>query len=471
MEVLFNKDINIENKKLSLIKTHDADSHSKGEIISFLDILQQNFKMSHGQNLMDNMLHTKVLNNNTPQKLNLPEDKFSHYNSNTKEKDTAYQDQHVKNEFNVKMNKIPEENKTSASEKTTQNENSEIRSDKPLNNNSQNHVNKDISAKSNEGTKNNFDHLQGEKNLEKLLQKELGKHQGEFKKSENIETVDLKEIKDLIDKKKNPSDMENKIEAKTILPDKNDKKDLMDTFLREDLNKNKILVQDKILKKRHHKNVKNPLDPIHSMDIKENSILVSRETNHSPHKIFNARYSTDSVSDMKSTLKEKTQSIYSGEAKFARNDSINNSNLSKIMESPILKYRFNDQFNSLMSRARMIIRNQENASLSANLYPKELGKIYLRLSLVEGSLNGSFTVENDVVQKMLSDRMGTIMNGLKEEGYLVSGFKVDIQSNTSTNENFQKYNSSKQYLSDNKVDPDRINSEEQNEQRSRKIYA
>ena len=100
----------------------------------------------------------------------------------------------------------------------------------------------------------------------------------------------------------------------------------------------------------------------------------------------------------------------------------------KVKESPVLRTQIQQQISQMFSRARVILRENGNANMTTNLYPKELGKISIRLSLVDGKLTGKFTVDNEIVQKELHQRMDKIMEELKSDGYEVSQFQVNVRS-------------------------------------------
>ena len=97
-----------------------------------------------------------------------------------------------------------------------------------------------------------------------------------------------------------------------------------------------------------------------------------------------------------------------------------------------LRSQLNEQLNEFISKARMSVKDLDNASMTANLYPKELGKISVNLTLIDGVLQGNFIVENEIVQKALSEKMDILLNNLKEDGYSISSFQVNVQSESAS---------------------------------------
>ena len=113
---------------------------------------------------------------------------------------------------------------------------------------------------------------------------------------------------------------------------------------------------------------------------------------------------------------------------------IRNARFQRLIENPIFKTEMNEQFQKMLNKAKILIKDQKNASLMVNLHPKELGQVSLKLALFDGALNGYFTVDNDTVQKLLLERMEKILTELKEDGYKVSRFQVDVRSNDTSQE-------------------------------------
>ena len=131
----------------------------------------------------------------------------------------------------------------------------------------------------------------------------------------------------------------------------------------------------------------------------------------------------------------------------------------RLDDSPVLRQNIQQQIDDLMQRAKIVIRDNGNARLSAKLNPKELGEINISLILVDGKLRGKFTVDNDVVQKEMQEKIGKLFSELKTEGYVIDSFQVDVRSQTAQDSNtgsdflesakheFKKYNLGQSSLS------------------------
>lgn len=98
-----------------------------------------------------------------------------------------------------------------------------------------------------------------------------------------------------------------------------------------------------------------------------------------------------------------------------------------------LRAQVNEKVQSLLNRSKVLIKDSKNASLDAQLYPKELGKISLKLSLIEGNIQGRFIVDNEIIQKELNNRLNQIAQELKEMGHEISGFEVNVRSSSKDN--------------------------------------
>ena len=135
-----------------------------------------------------------------------------------------------------------------------------------------------------------------------------------------------------------------------------------------------------------------------------------------------------SLSDGLKKSMESDMSSFQGSENGSRSGGDKTSFLSKLDNNPALRSSIQQQVDAILSRARTIVRNNGNASFSTNLYPKELGKISIRLSLIDGKLTGNFTVENETVQKELIQKMDKIVSDMKLDGYEVEKFNVNVNS-------------------------------------------
>jgi len=106
-------------------------------------------------------------------------------------------------------------------------------------------------------------------------------------------------------------------------------------------------------------------------------------------------------------------------------------------EEPLLPKQASYQFDQMLQNARILVKANGNASLTTQLYPKELGKISINLSITDGKLKGKLTVESESVKKELSDKITQLLNDLKDDGYLVENLDVNVQP-----ESYQQFSKS-----------------------------
>lgn len=110
-------------------------------------------------------------------------------------------------------------------------------------------------------------------------------------------------------------------------------------------------------------------------------------------------------------------------------DSLSTAKGTQVSLPPQVREQLQQQFESLLNRTKIVIRNQENAHLSAQLFPKELGKISVKLALVKGQLHGHFLVDNETVQKELMQKVENLLQDLKDQGFNIADFSVGVDSN------------------------------------------
>jgi flagellar hook-length control protein FliK len=112
--------------------------------------------------------------------------------------------------------------------------------------------------------------------------------------------------------------------------------------------------------------------------------------------------------------------------------------VNKFDDNLALRNNLQQQIDQMMQKAKVIIRDNGNAQLTAKLNPRELGEISIKLTLVNGKLTGKFTVDNDFVQKELNSKLAQIFEELKAEGFSIDGFQVDVRSEAGNNSSFQE---------------------------------
>lgn len=98
--------------------------------------------------------------------------------------------------------------------------------------------------------------------------------------------------------------------------------------------------------------------------------------------------------------------------------------------SPVMK----QQFQAMMQRARLNVKENGNARFSTSMYPADLGKVAVHLSMTDGIVFGRFTVESDMVKSQLAEYLAQLSENLREDGLDVGGFEVDVRDQSSNQE-------------------------------------
>jgi len=102
--------------------------------------------------------------------------------------------------------------------------------------------------------------------------------------------------------------------------------------------------------------------------------------------------------------------------------------LGQMVNSEEMRAQIQERVAGLLNRSKIAIKNSKNASLDAQLYPKELGKITLKLALVDGNLQGKFLVDNVAIQREITDRLAKVVEDLRQSGHEVGSFEVNVRS-------------------------------------------
>ena len=177
-----------------------------------------------------------------------------------------------------------------------------------------------------------------------------------------------------------------------------------------------------------------------SKNVSHETILTTDALN-SIHKDNNI-LSADSISKSPFEIKSNT-SLHSKDRDISftiPSNSVSNIKDAKaIVNNPILNQGFQEQLNDFIKKSRISIKDNDNATMTANLYPKELGKVSINLSIVDGVLQGSFIVQNESVQKALNEKMDSFIHDLRSDGHTIHSFDVNVESESSP-QNSNGYN-------------------------------
>lgn len=148
-----------------------------------------------------------------------------------------------------------------------------------------------------------------------------------------------------------------------------------------------------------------------------------------------SQISTDIKSNMDSDFSSSSKQQQNGFSMHNMNGAERFSSLSKTEDNPVLRQNLQQQIDQLLQKAKVIIRENGNAQLSTKLNPEHLGEISVKLTLVNGKLKGKFTVDNNQVQKELHEKIGQIFADLKNDGFIVDSFQVDIKNDPGQEQN------------------------------------
>ncbi len=94
----------------------------------------------------------------------------------------------------------------------------------------------------------------------------------------------------------------------------------------------------------------------------------------------------------------------------------------------ITNHRFREQVDSMIDRAKVVVKDGRNASFSLKLHPRELGAVNINLGLEQGVLHGRFLVETPEARVLLLQNLEQIRQELTESGISVGEFQVNVSS-------------------------------------------
>ncbi|MDH5719218.1 MAG: flagellar hook-length control protein FliK [Spirochaetia bacterium] len=152
-----------------------------------------------------------------------------------------------------------------------------------------------------------------------------------------------------------------------------------------------------------------------------NKLIKPDKENIQPENIKHTSNSSNAGFSFNSAFTGKSFSIQGDNALFSRSS-------------------LNHQIEAMFQRAKVQIKENGNANLSTTLYPKEMGKVSLKLFLNDGVLHGHLTVDNNAVQKEIALRLERVLDNLRNDGFEVSHFDVNVQSgDTSSFENTEGF--------------------------------
>ncbi|HPJ42884.1 MAG TPA: flagellar hook-length control protein FliK [Spirochaetota bacterium] len=108
-----------------------------------------------------------------------------------------------------------------------------------------------------------------------------------------------------------------------------------------------------------------------------------------------------------------------------RTDSINRTGLEKneqLMKSP----EFRQSLQEIIDKAKVSVKDSNNATFSVRLFPKDLGSVNVNLLMENGIVSGKFLVDSDEAKNLLMNNLGELKEQLAEAGIQVGEFNVNV---------------------------------------------
>lgn len=88
---------------------------------------------------------------------------------------------------------------------------------------------------------------------------------------------------------------------------------------------------------------------------------------------------------------------------------------------------FEEQLQSLVRNARVVVQDAKNGSFQMRLYPESLGRVNVSLGLEQGTITGRFLVETVEARQALVEQLADIRERLAESGISVGEFQVNVR--------------------------------------------
>lgn len=87
----------------------------------------------------------------------------------------------------------------------------------------------------------------------------------------------------------------------------------------------------------------------------------------------------------------------------------------------------NEQFESIMNNARVVVRDGKNGSFIMNLYPESLGRVNINLGLEDGIIQGRFLVDSPEARELMIENLDQLRTQMEEAGIQVGSFQVNVR--------------------------------------------
>lgn len=88
---------------------------------------------------------------------------------------------------------------------------------------------------------------------------------------------------------------------------------------------------------------------------------------------------------------------------------------------------FDEQLNTIVQNARIVVKDSKNGSFSIRLHPESLGRVNVNLNLEQGVIVGKFLVDSFDAKEALLENMSAVKENLLENGISVGEFQVNVR--------------------------------------------
>jgi len=178
----------------------------------------------------------------------------------------------------------------------------------------------------------------------------------------------------------------------------------------EDIKKGKSRIHDKAdLKKADIEEVRND---------KKNEITTEQLTVKKKESGNDAGFELNSGKDKNGS--REGNSFHSGKAETTgRNSFEKNDHLMKAPE-------FRQSLQEIIDKAKISVRDSNNATFSVKLFPKDLGSVNVNLFMENGVVSGRFLVDSNDARNILLNNLGELRDQLAEAGIQVGDFNVNV---------------------------------------------
>ena len=299
--------------------------------------------------------------------------------------------------------------------------------------------------------------------VKKELHKEL-KEITEIISKKIVKQKDLDNLKAEIKKvfiekrgKKEVSDVKNRIKEVHTKNVKNKNEDIFKKIVKEikvhENNPEKLLkLKSELAKLLHNKH-----EIVKNFEPKSDNIekLIKKKVNNLHHK---SNYKLSKIKSELSKIEIKHEhndlkKEFSNNSNLASNNQINfqtkeiKANLFSKIEHQSKQLDFEKKV--MLQIKKGIIANNIKHEITIKLHPPELGKVHIKLAMINNELTAKITAEHVNVKNVIMHNFNILQDALKEKGIILSNFQVSVagefKEHEGKNSNSQKENKQKKF--------------------------